>query len=149
MAGGRPTQYRPAYCEQARKLCMIANVTDAQLAEYFEVSETTLNNWKRKYPKFLESIQEGKADPDRRVERSLYERATGYTHPEEKLFHHNGEVVRAETLKHYPPDTAAAFIWLKNRQPDRWRDRREVTGADGGPLTVEIVKFTDEEGAQQ
>ena len=28
--------------------------------------------------------------------------------------------------EHFPPDTAAAFIWLKNRQPHRWRDKKEV-----------------------
>ena len=29
--------------------------------------------------------------------------------------------------EHFPPDTAAAFIWLKNRQPHRWRDKKEVS----------------------
>ena len=29
-------------------------------------------------------------------------------------------------VEHFPPDTAAAFIWLKNRQPHRWRDKKEV-----------------------
>ncbi len=32
--------------------------------------------------------------------------------------------------EHYPPDTAAAFIWLKNRQKQTWRDRHEIAVTD-------------------
>jgi hypothetical protein len=41
-----------------------------------------------------------------------------------------------------PPDTAAAFIWLKNRRPGSWRDKheQEITGKDGKPLTVKILR---------
>jgi hypothetical protein len=28
--------------------------------------------------------------------------------------------------EHRPPDVGAAFIWLKNRDPDRWRDVQNV-----------------------
>jgi hypothetical protein len=28
--------------------------------------------------------------------------------------------------EHCPPDVGAAFIWLKNRDPDRWRDVQNV-----------------------
>ena len=42
----------------------------------------------------------------------------------------DGTEVKSEHIVHYtehfPPDTAAAFIWLKNRQPHRWRDKKEV-----------------------
>jgi hypothetical protein len=29
-------------------------------------------------------------------------------------------------IEHCPPDVGAAFIWLKNRDPDRWRDVQNV-----------------------
>jgi hypothetical protein len=29
-------------------------------------------------------------------------------------------------VEHMPPDVTAAFIWLKNRDPDRWRDVQNV-----------------------
>ena len=42
----------------------------------------------------------------------------------------DGTAIKSEHIvpytEHFPPDTAAAFIWLKNRQPDRWRDKKEV-----------------------
>lgn len=52
----RPTKYQEAYAEQARKLCLLG-CTDAELADFFEVSEATINNWKLEYPEFLESIK--------------------------------------------------------------------------------------------
>lgn len=52
----RPTKYQEAYAEQARKLCLLG-YTDAELADFFEVSEATINNWKLEYPEFLESIK--------------------------------------------------------------------------------------------
>jgi hypothetical protein len=29
-------------------------------------------------------------------------------------------------IEHCPPDVGAAFIWLKNRDPERWRDVQNV-----------------------
>jgi uncharacterized protein YjcR len=61
----RPTKYQEAYAEQARKLCLLG-YTDAELADFFEVSESTINKWKLDYPKFSESIKKGKAVHERR-----------------------------------------------------------------------------------
>ena len=140
MAAGRPTDYKDEYADLVYKLCLLG-LTDAQMHPLFDVCEATFNNWKRDHPGFLVSIQKGKEIADADVAVSLRERALGYTHPEEKLFQCEGEVIRAETTKHYPPDTAAAFIWLKNRQPELWKDRKSDDAPDGGPppQRVEIV----------
>ncbi len=37
----RPTKYQEAYAEQARKLCLLG-YTDAELADFFEVSDLPL-----------------------------------------------------------------------------------------------------------
>lgn len=117
-------------------------MTDKQLAMLFDVSVGTIHNWKKKNPEFLEALNEGKLIADAKVVRSLYERATGYSHPEEKLFQFDGEVIRADTTKHYAPDPISAIFWLKNRRPGEWRDRVEHTGADGerlGQLTQNVL----------
>lgn len=139
--GGRPTAYRAEYAEKVFKLALLG-AKDAQLADFFDVSEQTINTWKEKHPKFLEALKAGKDQADAAVADSLYHRALGYTHPEEKIFCTNGVITRTETLKHYPPDTTAAIFWLKNRQKLNWRDRQEHehTGKDGGPVKVVVEK---------
>lgn len=122
---GRPTAYKDEYAEQARKLCLLGH-TDAELAEFFEVSEQTINAWKKAQPAFLESIKNGKASADSEVASKLFHRATGYEHPEDDIRAVDGAIVITPTIKRYAPDTAAAIFWLKNRQRDKWRDKQEV-----------------------
>jgi hypothetical protein len=125
MPGGRPSKYKAIYAEQAEKLCRLG-ATDVQLAEFFHVSEVTLNAWKKKYPEFLQSLKDGKEIADSVVVKSLFQRAKGYEHPEDKIFNNNGEPLVVPTIKHYPPDTTAAIFWLKNRDPVRWRDTQHI-----------------------
>ena len=139
--GGRPTKFKDEFVEQVEKLAKIG-ATEEQIAEFFEVTYQTIYNWKQSNEAFREAMLAGKEIADAAVERSLFQRATGYSHAEEKIFCSNGEVVRAESTKHYPPDATSCIFWLKNRKPDDWRDKREVTGSDGGPLTVQIVQFS-------
>jgi len=120
---GRPTKYKVEYNEQAYKLCLLGS-TDKQLADFFVISEATLNTWKHKHPKFLESLRKGKVIADANVAESLYERARGFSHPDTHISNFQGEITQTEITKHYPPDTAAAFIWLKNRAG--WRDKQET-----------------------
>lgn len=130
---GRPTKYKPEYCEQAQKLVMLG-ATDVQMADFFEVSISTFYLWKVQNPEFSDALKQSKEQKDAMVEKSLYERAVGYTCRETKVFNQNGEIITKDVDKHYPPDPTAQIFWLKNRQPEQWRDRRELTGADGEPL---------------
>lgn len=100
-------------------------LSDSQMVVSLDISPQTLENWK-KIPKFLEALSAGKAIPDQRVENSLYHRACGYSHPEDKIFNANGEALIVATTKHYPPDTEAAKFWLTNRQKERWSNKQSV-----------------------
>ncbi len=133
---GRPTKYKPEYAELAYKFCLLG-ATDKDLARFFEVEEKTVNNWKEEYPEFLQSLKAGKEQADAEIAQKLYHRAKGYEHEEDKIFQYEGEPVIVPTTKHYPPDTTAAIFWLKNRQPQKWRDRQEVEHT--GRLEYEIV----------
>ncbi|MBY5984443.1 MULTISPECIES: hypothetical protein [unclassified Halomonas] len=134
----RPTKYKAEFAEQARKLCLLG-ATDAELADFFGVAESTINKWKLNHKGFSESIKSGKVMADAEVATRLYERALGYSHPEEKVFNNQGEIVTHQTTKHYPPDTTAAAIWLNNRKPDRWRNKPEPDGQDDAPQPVNVV----------
>ncbi len=141
MPAGRPSKFKPEFCEQAEKLCKLG-ATDVQLADFFGVDERTINRWKQEHDEFCQSLKAGKEIADAMVAESLYHRAVGYTHPEEKSFCSNGEVITHETLKHYPPDATSAIFWLKNRRPDVWRDKREL-GLDEN--TVDALKAINTE----
>ena len=119
---GRPPDYKPAYVEQVKTLCRLG-ATDAEIAAFFGVCSVTFYRWKIKYPDFCNAIKGAKGVADERVERSLYHRATGYTFESEKIFQHSGEIIRAKTVEHVPPDTTACIFWLKNRRPSEWRDK--------------------------
>lgn len=138
--GGRPTDYKDAYTDQARKLCRLG-AKNVELAEFFEVSDTTIQNWMGAHPEFMAAIKEGREFADVHVAESLYHRATGYEHDAVKIFMpaNAADPVYAPYRERYAPDTAAAIFWLKNRRPDLWRDRQhtELTGKDGGPIQVE------------
>lgn len=125
MPAGRPTKYRPENAEQARKLCLLG-ATDAEMADFFQVEQKTIDNWKKDHPEFLQSITRGKQQADAEVAEKLFERAKGYSHPEDKIFNDNGSAMVVPTVKHYPPDTQAASLWLRNRQPGKWRDKQHL-----------------------
>jgi len=140
---GRPTLYRPEYAEQAYKLCLLG-ATDAQLGDFFGVSEQTINSWKDAQPDFLESLKAGKEQADARVAHSLYQRALGYEHEAVKIVADAKSGVEhiVPYIERYPPDTTAAIFWLKNRRRDVWRDRQdhEHAGKDGGAIEVVVTR---------
>lgn len=117
----------------------LLGLTDSQMADVFEVAESTFALWKVEHPEFSESIKRGKAIADGQVAASLYSRAVGAVTKAEKVFMTEDGPVKVDTVVHHPPDTGAAFIWLKNRQPELWRDRREIEA------TARIETTTTEE----
>jgi hypothetical protein len=139
---GRPSKYKAEFAEQAAKLCKLG-ATDAQLADFFQVSVSTINLWKVQHAEFSESIKVPKAEADERVEQSLYRRAMGYEHDEVDIKVVGGEIVQTAIRKYYPPDSTAMIFWLKNRKPAEWRDKveQEVTGPGGGPIQIARIEL--------
>lgn len=130
---GRPTKFEASKCERAEKLCKLG-ATDKTLADAFGIAESTLNKWKLDYPEFMDALKRGKEVADAEVASKLFERATGYSHPDVHISNFQGVITKTEITKHYPPDATSAIFWLKNRRPELWRDRTEHTGANGAPL---------------
>lgn len=136
--GGRPSKVDGI---DSKQITMLAQhgFTNNEIALYFSVNISTVYEWQKK-KWFSDALKKGKEVADERVERSLYERACGYTHPEEKIFCSEGVVVRAETVRHYPPDVTAQIFWLKNRVPEKWRDRSEVEHSGELQIVNEILQ---------
>lgn len=147
--GGRPSKYKEEYDEQAYKLCLLG-ATDKELGDFFEVAESTINLWKLEHEGFSESIKRGKSLADAIVAEKLFHRATGYEHEEQKVFLYEGQPVIVDTVKHYPPDTTAGIFWLKNRQPNLWRDKQVIdhSSEDGSmspKASIDLSELSDAE----
>ena len=126
---GRPSGLTDARIKQAAKLCKLG-ATDEEVADFFEVSRTTIWRWKEADERFCNALKVGKDPVDDRVERSLFARATGYEADETDIRVVNGEVVQTIVRKRYPPDPTSCIFWLKNRRPDRWRQVVPEGGGD-------------------
>ena len=155
MAAGQPTKYKEVFNEQVLKLCALG-AKDTEVADFFKVCEATINNWKKDYPEFLDSIKKGKDDWDSaKVENSLLKRANGYKFIEttKKLFpiqekNEVGEMVTTghelkiikTVKKDVAPDTGAIVVWLTNRNPERWKNKQNIehSGPNGGPIETKI-----------
>lgn len=96
--------------------------TNDQIAAALGVSDGTLKNIRKRDKAVDEAILRGKDKADVQVVAALYKKALG-------------------------GDTTACIFWLKNRQPDRWRDRHDMqhSGAVDGKLTIEVVRVKDDD----
>lgn len=152
MAGGRPTDYEDGFVIEAQKLAMLG-ATDMEIADFFDVSVRTLQRWKITRPEFCRALNAGKEEADAKVERSLFQRATGYEQDAVKIFMPAGadKPVFAPYREAVQPDTTACIFWLKNRKPAEWRDKvlNELTGVDGAPIQSEVVVKFVKTGASE
>ena len=128
--GGRPSKLPALDLARVEKLAA-AGLTDAQLAAVFDVSEATWNAWKKRNRGFLESLKRGKDHADTMVQESLFRKAVGFSVETEKVFCHEGMIVRAEARVYYPPETAACIFWLKNRKRREWENNPPPLFNDG------------------
>jgi len=113
------------------------------LAQKFGIAEKTLNNWKADYPEFLQALNAGKDKFNTaNVTKSLLQRALGYEIVEKE--YKNGVLYR-RTVKQVAPDVTACIFWLKNRDPERWRDKQELEHS--GDLQINIVHYGNHNSA--
>lgn len=130
--GGRPTKYNAEWHPKIARALTLAGRTVDQVAEELELSPSTVKLWMDKYPEFSSAIKDSRDVPDDKVERALYELATGYEYDAEKpLVVSDGKdtgahVEIAQYREKVPPNPTAIIFWLKNRRPKTWRDKHEV-----------------------
>lgn len=99
-------------------------LTDEQISTNMGISRTTFYEWKNKYVDISNSIKKGKEVVDIEVENALLKRALGYKYDEVIKELRDGELVETKRItKEVLPDTIAQIYWLKNRKPDKWREK--------------------------
>lgn len=117
-------------------------LSDEQICKNMGICKDSFYRWKKEYPPFSDAIKRGKAPIDFEVENALLKSALGHTVTlkkpikvkVEKQLVGKGKVVEehieyVEEEVYVPPQATAQIFWLKNRRPDKWRDRPQ-TGAE-------------------
>ena len=114
-------------------------LTDEQIASNMGIGYSTLQTWKSKYQDIQDTLKRGKEVVDIQVENALLKRALGYSYDEvtrERVLDYDqstGQVVGSHmeitktVKKEVQGDTTAQIFWLKNRRPEQWRDKRDVS----------------------
>lgn len=114
-------------------------LTDEQIASNMGITRKTLAEWKTKYSDICDTLKRGKAVVDIQVENALLKRALGYSYDEvtrERVLDYDPSTgteigshmeVTKTVRKEVQGDTTAQIFWLKNRRPEQWRDKRDVS----------------------
>jgi len=158
---GQPSKFDKLTKAQIKTIALMfqRGFTDLEVAQMLGVTRNTILNWRNSNPDFLGTTKKSKAQANAEVKQALFERATGYSHPDTKAQWVESDVLvegegivsvgrweYAELIKHYPPDTAAGFIWLKNRgsvdeegNPEEWRDKPEPGDSSLEPEKISVT----------
>ncbi|MEI8032995.1 MAG: hypothetical protein WCH05_06600 [Chlorobiaceae bacterium] len=154
---GRPTEDLYLKWVAGHEETIIADCRDGAdnkgLAERLGCGLTTIATLVREYPQFKALVDGGKEVADKKVSSALFKRALGYEYEESSTKVTVGRdgvgqtTFVEKTKRQMAPDTTACIFWLKNRQPQLWRDVKgmELSDKDGKalfrerPLTREEV----------
>lgn len=136
-------------------------LTDEQIAQNMGVAYSTFRTWRDKYSALSAVLKKNKDVADRQVENSLFERALGGTREvrktfkvKEKYYDNHGKLCEKEKLVqatdevYIPGDTTAQIFWLKNRKPDKWRDKQEYEDRTAIDKLDEILKGMHDNAAK-
>lgn len=109
--------------------------TDEIICKKLNIAQSTFYKYKNEHLEFADALKKGKEDIDIKVENALLKRALGYSFEEvtkERVIDvegNEGLKVTKIVRKQMAPDTTAQIFWLKNRKPDVWRDRQEISNS--------------------
>ncbi len=132
-------------------------LTDEQIAEKMDIRTSTLYEWKNKYSEISEALKKGKEVVDTEVENALLQKALGITKTVTKpikvkeVLYDNGKRISEKEHIEYadeeiyiPPDTTAQIFWLKNRKPDKWRDKQKKENDVDNKITIVLGNDVEE-----
>lgn len=94
-------------------------LTDEQIAKNMGISSKTLYEWKNKYSEICKSLKKGKEVADYQVENALFTSAL-------------------------EGNTTAQIFWLKNRRPDKWRDKQKEEVDTDSKITIVLENDIEE-----
>lgn len=108
----------------------IDGLTDEQIAEQIGINRKTLYEWKKKYDPISDALKRGKKVFDAESVQALHQAGIGHYIEEvdtDITIRDGVEIKRVRKRKRWIPSNVTALIfWLKNRDPDNWKDRKAV-----------------------
>lgn len=139
---GRPTDYRPEYDAQAAKLCELG-ATNADLAEFFDVSERTIERWQTRNESFAIATRVGKDHADEKVKIAFYRIAKGYEYDEEYIDKRGEKRTRRVVV---PPNAMAASKWLAVRGNKEFAEKTQIEHSGKiASAPLDLSSLTDEQ----
>lgn len=161
MAGGRPCKWKeldmPSRLEAVTGWCK-QGYTDKEMCAMLGISTKVWYEWKLKYREFSEAIKKGKDTANGEILNSAFRQTTGFRYTEQeavkiKDYKKFGDkwlsverVELVEVEKFMPPNPTMSIFMLKNRLPEQYKDKREVT-LDGN-MIFDIVPAPKPEGVE-
>ena len=125
-------------------------LTDEQISQNMGIAYSTLRSWRDKFSAISAVLKKGKEVVDRQVENALLKRALGYEYEEVKEKFEGGEMTeRTVVKKEVIPDTTAQIFWLKNRKPDKWRDKPDYEDTSAIDKLDSILKEMRDNAVKQ
>ena len=112
----------------------------SQIAHNVGVADSTFRKWRDEHEAISAAIKRGNAPVDLEVENAMLKSALGHKETvrkaikvktekqkvgEGKIVEEHIEYVDEEV--YIPPQVIAQIFWLKNRRPDKWKDKVEQT----------------------
>lgn len=119
MPAGRPTKYKPEFCDKIIEVGEEGGWL-SEMAEACDVHRNTFDVWADAHPEFLEALTRAKQKAQAWFEKKGREGLT------------------AEKFN--------SALWAKQmsaRHREEYTERRELTGADGGPIKTEDTSPVD------
>lgn len=125
-----------------------------QMAKNLGIAESTFWEYSTRYSEFSSRLAKGREVVDTEVENAFLKRITGYDTDEVRREYayepdEYGNMVRVlkkeiVQTKHIPGDPRAAEFWMKNRMPDKYKDRPldgdNEENENGGVIIIPAVK---------
>lgn len=98
-------------------------LTDEQIAHNCGIKVCTLYDWKNRFPEISDAIKKGKDVVDYEVENALLKRAK-------------------------QGDVTAQIFWLKNRRPEKWRDKVQFTDENSLKKLDQLIESIDKKAGK-
>ena len=119
MPAGRPTKYKPEFCDVVIQ-CGREGMGKAEMAAELNVVYSTFDLWTQEHPEFSEAVKEA-----RHLSQAWWEKQG-----------------RSATFGGVPGFNATSYIFnMKNRFPSDWREKQDVdlTSSDGS-MTPHVIE---------